>query len=129
MIKRLNDVGEVKFLLEHLPWEHIINLFWNKCACQTVQGDDDDVDDNLHGFMDCLQALYQLVMPECYDTHTWSLYTTIKRLNDVGEVKFLLENLPWEHIINLFRNKCACQTIREMMMILMIIIMGWYLIF
>ena len=51
-------------------------------------------------------------MPECYDTHTWSLYTTIKRLNDVGEVKFLLEHLSWEHIINLFRNKCACQTIQ-----------------
>ena len=102
MIFNLNDVGEIKFLLEHLSWEHIINHFWNKCACQIVQGDDDDAD----GFMDC--HIYQLVMPECYDTHTWSLYTTIKRLNDVGEVKFLLEHLSWEHIINLFRNKCAC---------------------
>ena len=56
--------------------------------------------------------IFQLVMPECYDTHPWSLYTTIKRLNDVGEVKFLLEYLSWQHIINLFRNKCACQTIQ-----------------
>ena len=51
-------------------------------------------------------------MLECYDTHPWSLYTMIKRFNDVGEVKFLLEHLSWEHIINLFRNKCACQTVQ-----------------
>ena len=59
-----------------------------------------------------LYRLYQLIMPECYDTHPWSLYTTIKRLNDVGKVKFLLEHLSWEHIINLFWNKCACQIVQ-----------------